>query len=98
VLAAMQWAVQFFIPARLEHASELYGGIGVATVALGWFFIIGRCIIASFVLNAVVWERFGSLNEFVFGLPGLRRIPKRLPRVARFFGHGVGDDRSDDLS
>jgi uncharacterized BrkB/YihY/UPF0761 family membrane protein len=80
-LAVMQGIVQFYIPDRLSHASQLYGSIGVTIVTLGWFFLIGRLMVASFVLNAVVWERFGSLSELVFRLPLLRAIPKRWPNL-----------------
>lgn len=85
-LGVMEWFVQFYLPNRINHASQLYGAIGITIVTLGWFFIIGRLFVMSFVLNAVIFERFGSLSEFVFGLPGVRRIPKRWPRVATFFG------------
>jgi uncharacterized BrkB/YihY/UPF0761 family membrane protein len=80
-LAVMQGIVQFYIPDRLSHASQLYGSIGVTIVTLGWFFLIGRLMVASFVLNAVVWERFGSLSELIFRLPVLRGIPKRWPNL-----------------
>jgi uncharacterized BrkB/YihY/UPF0761 family membrane protein len=85
-LGVMEWFVQFYLPNRINHASQLYGAIGITIVTLGWFFIIGRLFVMSFVLNAVVFERFGSLSEFVFSLPGIRRIPKRWPGVATFFG------------
>jgi membrane protein len=85
-LALLQWFVQLYLPGRISRASELYGAIGVTVATLGWFFIVGRLFVASLVLNATLWERFGSLSEFVFGLPGLRRVPKRWPVVARFFG------------
>jgi uncharacterized BrkB/YihY/UPF0761 family membrane protein len=85
-LAVMQWFVQLYLPGRMNKASELYGAIGATVVALGWFFIVGRMFVASLVLNATMWERFGSLSQFVFSLPGLRRIPRRWPTIARFFG------------
>ena len=37
------------------------------------------------VLNAVVFERFGSISQFVFELPLIERIPARFPKVATFF-------------
>jgi uncharacterized BrkB/YihY/UPF0761 family membrane protein len=85
-IAVLQGFTQFYAADRISHASELYGGIGVTIVTLGWFFIIGRLFLVSFVLNAIMFERFGSLSEFVFSLPVLRRIPGRYPRLAEFFG------------
>jgi hypothetical protein len=41
-------------------------------------------------LNAVMYERIGSITGFVFGLPVLRILPKRSPKFARFFG--LADD------
>jgi hypothetical protein len=55
-------------------------------VTLGWFFIMGRVIVLSLALDAVVYERFGSITTFVFGLPILRSIAKRAPWLRRFFG------------
>ena len=70
----------------VDSASRsIYGGVGVAVVVFGWFFIIGRALAFSFALNAVIYEELGSASGFVFGLPGLRAIPKRFPVVARFF-------------
>lgn len=90
-LAALQGFTQFYISNRIAHASDLYGGIGIIVVTLGWFFIIGRLFVSSFVLNAVTFERFGSLTEFVFALPGVRRVPKRYPQLARWFGLHMDD-------
>jgi uncharacterized BrkB/YihY/UPF0761 family membrane protein len=86
VLAGMQWFVQLYLPGRINKASELYGAIGASVVALGWFFFVGRLFVVSLVLNATVWEQYGSLSGFVFRLPLLRRIPRRWPAVADFFG------------
>jgi uncharacterized BrkB/YihY/UPF0761 family membrane protein len=94
-IAGLQGFTQFYASDQLSHASQLYGGIGVAVVTLGWFFFIGRIFVASFVVNACTFERFGSLSEFVFGLPGLRRIPVRWPRIAHFFGLQLDDDSGD---
>src|SRR5262249_54032003 len=54
-LAGLQWFTQFYASDKISHASELYGGIGVTIVTLGWFFIIGRLFVVSFVLNAVMF-------------------------------------------
>ena len=59
-------------------------------------FLIGRVMASSFILDAVVYERIGSVSELAFALPGVRRIPERFPRVRRYFdldreSEGVGD-------
>lgn len=83
-IAMLQWFTQLYLPDRLEHASLVYGSFGVTVVTLGTFFFLGRAMVAASVVNAVVWERFGSIASFVFGLPGLRRLAER-PTIARFF-------------
>jgi membrane protein len=85
-LAGMEAVTQLYLPSRFEHASALYGSIGVTVVTLGWFFILGRVIVLSMTLNAVIYERIGSIAKFVFGLPVLRTLPRRSPRFARFMG------------
>jgi uncharacterized BrkB/YihY/UPF0761 family membrane protein len=95
-IALMQGATQFFATDQLSHASQLYGSLGAVIVTLGWFFIIGRLFIASFIFNACTFERFGSLSEFVFGLPLINRIPKRWPRIARWMGLHLDDNDPDE--
>ena len=85
-LAGLQAVTQLYMPGRISHASQLYGSIGVAVVTLGWFFIVGRMAVFSMTLNAVMYERIGSISVFVFRLPVLRILPKRSPRFAHFFG------------
>ena len=58
---------------------------GVLVALLGWFFFLGRAIAFSFAVNAVVYEQVGSVSVFVFGLPLIRQIPRRVPVVARYF-------------
>jgi len=89
-LAGLQAVTQLYVPGRITHASQLYGSIGVAVVTLGWFFIVGRMAVFTMTLNAVMYERIGSITEFVFSLPVLRILPKRSPKFARFFG--LADD------
>ena len=90
-IAGLQAVSQLYLPARFERASELYGAIGATVVVLGWFFITGRVIVLSMTINACVFERFGSISEFLFSLPGLRRIPARWPWIAQALGHVVED-------
>jgi uncharacterized BrkB/YihY/UPF0761 family membrane protein len=94
VLTGLQAFTQFFLPDQISSSSALYGSLGVLLTILGWFFVIGRVIALSFAVNAVVYERVGSLSTFVFDLPGLRAIPRRFPAVARFFelDHEAGGD------
>ena len=75
VIVGMQAVSQLYIPGRLSGASELYGGIGVTVVALGWLFILGRTLSLAFSVNAALFERFGSLTQTIFSLPVLRLFP-----------------------
>ena len=92
-LTALHAASQFYLPDHLGRASELYGAIGTTVVTLGWFFILGRAIVLAMELNAVTYERFGSISTFVFSLPGIRLLPRRSARLRRFFAldHGPED-------
>lgn len=80
-ITAMQWFSQIWLPDRFSRASQLYGALGTTAVTLAIFFVIGRLFVWSMVLNATIWERFGSLSTMTFSLPGFRRIP------IRFRGH-----------
>lgn len=42
---------------RLERASDLYGGLGMAAVFLAWLYVISRSLVASISLNATIWQR-----------------------------------------
>ena len=76
----------FFLPGRFSGASELYGGIGVAMVALGWLFVIGRGMAFSLAVNAALFDRFGSVSQGLFALPVLGRLPPRSQFIRRHFG------------
>ncbi|HET7490070.1 MAG TPA: YhjD/YihY/BrkB family envelope integrity protein [Acidimicrobiales bacterium] len=89
-MAGLQAVTQLYIPDKISHASSLYGSIGITVVTLGWFFIVGRVAVLSMTVNAVVYERLGSVSTFVFGLPILRILPEKSPRLARFFGLDEG--------
>jgi uncharacterized BrkB/YihY/UPF0761 family membrane protein len=77
---------QLYLPGRFDRASELYGAVGTTIVVLGWFFIIGRMVVVSMSANAVIYERFGSISQFVFSLPVLRVLPRRFPKLRKPFG------------
>lgn len=85
-MALLQWGMQFYLPGRISRSSETFGEAGIAVAALGYFFFVGRIMASSFVVGAVVWERYGSLSDAVFALPGIRRLPGRFPVLVRFFG------------
>jgi uncharacterized BrkB/YihY/UPF0761 family membrane protein len=85
-LVGMQAVSQLYLPDKFSRASELYGTIGTTIVTLGWFFILGRAIVLSMAVNAVIYERFGSISQFVFSLPLLRILPRRFEWFRRFFG------------
>ena len=84
-LTALQWFMQFYLPRELAQTSKLAGQLATSMVALGYLFLVGRLMAVSFVIDAVVFERVGSLSRVVFGLPLVRAIPRRYPVVARFF-------------
>ena len=86
VLTGMQAVSQIYLPGKFSHASELYGAIGITIVTLGWFFILGRAMMFSLSVDAVIYERFGSISQFVFSLPLLRIIPRKSPRLRKLFG------------
>jgi uncharacterized BrkB/YihY/UPF0761 family membrane protein len=86
--SALQWLLQFEAPGKISRASQLYGSIGVVIVALSWFFLIGRAFVASFTLDAVLWERFGSLTTWMMQRSRLRRSVAKHPRLQRFLEAG----------
>jgi uncharacterized BrkB/YihY/UPF0761 family membrane protein len=86
VLLGMQAFSQLYLPGRFSNASELYGGIGVAIVTLGWLFFVGRTLAFSFAINAALFDRFGSLSQALFAIPLLRTLPPRSAFVRRYFG------------
>ena len=85
-LAGMQFVSQVYLPSKFSHASQLYGAIGITVVTLGWFFILGRVMMFSLSVDAVIYERFGSITQFVFSLPLLRIIPRKSPKLRKIFG------------
>jgi uncharacterized BrkB/YihY/UPF0761 family membrane protein len=90
IFMVLQWASQFYLVPRLESGSELLGGLGITAVALGWLFIVGRVMVASLAVNAVIFERLGSVLRLLLLLPGVRRIPERYPSVARLLEPDAG--------
>jgi len=87
-LDVMHAVSELYIPDNLDRASQLYGAIGSTIVILGWFFILGRAITFANELNAVVYERFGSITTRVFALPVLRVLARKSGRVRKLFDLG----------
>jgi uncharacterized BrkB/YihY/UPF0761 family membrane protein len=84
-IAGMVAVSQLYVANQLGHASALYGTIGATIVTLGWFFIAGRVIVLGMAINAVVYERFGSISQVVFALPVIRILSRRSARIREFF-------------
>jgi uncharacterized BrkB/YihY/UPF0761 family membrane protein len=84
-IGLLQAGTQFYLTQRLTGVSQLYGAMGASAVVVGWLFVFGRIMVLAAVVNAVLYERFGSMSQVVFGLPVLRVLPRRVPAVRRFF-------------
>jgi uncharacterized BrkB/YihY/UPF0761 family membrane protein len=96
VIAGMQAFSQLYIPGKVADASDLYGGVGVAVVALGWLFIFGRSLSFAFSVNAALFERFGSLSRPIFALPVLRLLPRHSRRLREYFALADEPGQSTD--
>ena len=55
-LEALHIFTAYFLQVKLASASQLYGVLGVATTALFYLFLVGRGVVWTAELNAVVWE------------------------------------------
>ena len=95
VIVGMQALSQLYIPGKVADASDLYGGVGVAVVALGWLFIFGRSLSFAFSVNAALFDRFGSLSRPIFALPVLRLLPRHSRWVREYFALGDEPEQSD---
>jgi uncharacterized BrkB/YihY/UPF0761 family membrane protein len=49
---ALHLFTALFLGPKLTNATELYGGIGIATTILFWLYIVGRLVIAAAIVNA----------------------------------------------
>ena len=54
---ALNLFTTYLLGPKFESATELYGGIGVATTILFWLYIIGRLVIGAAILNEALVER-----------------------------------------
>jgi uncharacterized BrkB/YihY/UPF0761 family membrane protein len=94
-MAVLLWFMQFYLPDRISRSSELMGSIGLSVAILGYLFFVGRLMTITFVLNAVIFDRFGSISGLVFSLPGMSRLARTSPRVSDFFDLGPARDAND---
>jgi uncharacterized BrkB/YihY/UPF0761 family membrane protein len=53
----------YYLQTKLANANELYGVLGLATTTLFYFFLIGRGVVWSAELNAIVWETRSELSR-----------------------------------
>ena len=53
---ALNLFTSYFLGPRLESATELYGGLGLATTILFWLYIIGRLVTGAATLNVSLYE------------------------------------------
>lgn len=90
----LQWFMQFYLPNRVARTTDTLGDLATTVATLGNFFFIGRLMATSFVVNAVVYERWGSVSQVVFSLPGLRAVARRSPRLRAFFSLDPAEDAS----
>lgn len=90
VMTSVQWVMYFYLPLQVSNASEVMGSVGVTVASLGYLFLIGRVMAGCIVFNAVLFEELGSVSDFIFGLPGVRRIPARFPKLFDYFDLGPG--------
>ncbi len=56
-MQAMHLFVVYYLSAKLERASELYGALGASTVVLLWLYLTARLVVSAAFLNATLWER-----------------------------------------
>jgi len=55
-LAVLHTVSRFYLPARVQHSSQLYGSLGLAAAILAWLLVIGQLIVACAVVNSVCTE------------------------------------------
>jgi uncharacterized BrkB/YihY/UPF0761 family membrane protein len=79
----------YWIAYKVQHASELYGSLGVAAGILAILYLAGRLLVASAMLNATLWDhRRGGVRPPV---PGSDRDLREPPREGEA-GRAGGDD------
>jgi membrane protein len=61
-LAVIHTVSRFYLPARVQHSSALYGSLGLALAMLAWLLIIGQLVVGSAVANSV-WTEYRYRNS-----------------------------------
>jgi uncharacterized BrkB/YihY/UPF0761 family membrane protein len=56
-VVAMHLVTVYYLAAKLEHASKMYGSLGAAAAVLLWLSIFARLTIVGAGLNATLWHR-----------------------------------------
>ena len=92
----LQWFMQFYLPRKIEDSRDTLGDLSSTVAALGYFFFVGRLIAGSMVLSAVTYERWGSISNQVFDLPGIRQLSAKFPKIRAYFDQPVIDDDAPD--
>lgn len=54
---ALHAVTVFYFAGRVTRASDTYGPLGVAAVALLWLYLLGRTAVAAAMLNATLYDR-----------------------------------------
>jgi uncharacterized membrane protein len=54
---AMHLVTVYYLAAKIESASEMYGSLGAAATVLLWLYLLARLIIVAAGLNATLWHR-----------------------------------------
>ncbi|MET0901675.1 MAG: hypothetical protein ABWZ52_00410 [Acidimicrobiales bacterium] len=89
VQATAQVILHGYAENKIARTTDTYGDMATTIAVLGNLFILGRIMTASFSVSAVTYERFGSLSQLLFSLPGVRRLPRRYPKLAEYFSLDV---------
>ena len=55
-IALLHVVTRYFLQSKIEKASELYGSLGAVTTTLFWFYLVGRLIVTSPILNSSIHE------------------------------------------
>ncbi len=56
-LTILHAASRVYLPAKLSHASQMYGTLGIAGTFLAWLLIIGQVIVCGALVNSV-WAEY----------------------------------------
>jgi uncharacterized BrkB/YihY/UPF0761 family membrane protein len=73
-LEALHLFTVYFLATKLANASQLYGSLGVAGTALFFLYLIGRGLVWSAELNAVVWSVRGERDDDAMAGPSAAEL------------------------